>query len=90
MFTRFVASIWYADPLLVIALGIIFLLLVYVEIQNIRLRMLSNALHVVSAVLQRSEGDAEDGSIIDGCFTTLLMMALIVLLLLGIAALAVI
>jgi len=78
--TGLITNLWQNDPVLVIALGVILILLVYLEIMHLRVQLLANALGAVGDVIS-SSGSGDSGS---GCVTTLLTLILMIGLLFGI------
>ena len=83
--TELLIHLWNYDPLLVLAGGFILGLLTYLEIMRLRIQLINNALGALGEVIHNN-GAGDNGG---GCITTLLMLALITMLLLGIYLLAI-
>lgn len=82
--TELLIRLWEYDPLLVIAGAFILGLLVYLEIVRLRVQLINNALGALGEVLH-NDAPVDNGG---GCVTTLLMLALILILVVGIYLLA--
>ena len=78
--TELLIHVWEQDPLLVISVGLIVVLLVYIEGQRLRIQMINTAFNGLGNSLRGEGGNVEGG----GCLANLLALLLVVILLVAI------
>jgi hypothetical protein len=75
--TELLTRLWQYDPLLVISGGFILILLLYLEVQRLRIQMINSAFNAFGRSMHPSGGQDE----VSGCIVSLLgLLAILVML----------